>query len=388
MTLKQFAETLGVDRNIAARVAAMIPGAKREAAGDGQIARWSIPDDAMDHVTEEMVAEAKEQGATRSEAPAPPPRAEPPTFLPGEPALREEELAVKREKLAAEKVRAETSRLQAEGERRKAQEDLKGIGARAGSDSALAERLVRIEAALQRPDTTATVVEIVKAVTPIIAPLLERATTPAVPASAPLGPTDLLGLAEKVKALVSPETNLRSEIRAAFRDGMEIGRERAAAEHGEGSSSEWGDTIKGFVQGFGIAMPELVQAARQAGLLKPVAATPALPGANAPTTSGGETMAVNPVFKEILDAVIEEVTRPQEQRNLPGVVAFLESVVLTPEGETLLDRLDPISRSPEKMAQVSLKLIDPRLIAPDVWPGVQALLAHVKAEAEKGGEAQ
>jgi hypothetical protein len=88
-------------------------------------------------------------------------------------------------------------------------------------------------------------------------------------------------------------------------------------------------------------------------------------------------MAANPVFSEIIDAVIAELKAPKETRDVPGVVAFLESIVLNEAGDTLLDRLAPLARTPDRLAQLSARLIDPRLIQPDVWPGVRALLDHV-----------
>ncbi len=381
MTLRELEEKLEIPHKVALRLAPMISGAKKEAAGPGQLPRWSLPDEALNQVTEEMLEEARKQTGvvvpTQTVSPAPP--------LP-DPALADEELAVKREKLAAEKIRAETARLQAEAERKKVQEELKAMGAtRGGADPILAERLgrleQRLESALQRPDPTAAVAEMVKALTP----LLERVTTPAPAPPAPSS-TELLALFEKVKGLVSPEGNLRGEIRAAFREGLEIGRERATG--GEGGGFSWTETIQGLLQGLAPTLPALVEAAKRSGLAMPASNTTALPSAN-PGGNGGSTVTEDPnvaaaqaAFKEVVDLFADEVKKPD--RNLAGLAAFLESIVLDPvRGVTLLDRLVPMAQSPERLAQVSLKLFFPRLTEPDVWPGMQALLAHLRAEAEQ-----
>lgn len=106
MMLREFAKALGVDRHLAARVARRIPGTRQVAGRPGQFERLEIPDDAIEHVTKEIVEE--ERAALGSSASVESP--------PSDPALREEELAVRREKLATEKIRAETARLQAEAE--------------------------------------------------------------------------------------------------------------------------------------------------------------------------------------------------------------------------------------------------------------------------------
>ena len=126
MTLKEFAEGLGVSRNVAARLALKIPGAKREPGRPGQIPMWVLPEDALDYMDEPMVKAAKEQATSEEERPASPVSPAAPAALP-DPALVDEELAVRREKLAAEKVRAETLRLQAEAERRKVEHELNAL---------------------------------------------------------------------------------------------------------------------------------------------------------------------------------------------------------------------------------------------------------------------
>ncbi len=396
MTLKELSEKLEIPRSAALKLVRLLPGTKKEAAGPGQIPKWVIPDDALDQVTEEMLEEAREPTTTTEKTTTGKDESGSPTrvttlgALPTDPALHEEELAVKRERLAAEKIRAETARLQAEADRRKVQEELKALGtARPGADPLLAERLARIEAALQRPDATATVVELVKAVTPVLTPLLERATTPAPhpPATPPLGPTDLLALAERLKGLTSPEGTLRNEIRAAFREGMEIGRERAAA--GAEGGGDWAETVRGVMQGLSLALPDLAQAARQVGLVRPGiqpgAMQEALPN---PGGEGGPPVAMNPAIKGLFDALVTELSKPQEARDLPGVAAFLDSVTWDASGATLFDRVVSIARSPEALARASLKLLDPRLVEGAAWEGMKKLLPHVKEEAEKGGETQ
>ena len=60
MTLKEFAEKLEIPRSAALRLARMIPGATKEPAGPGQIPKWALPGDAVEHVIEEMIEEARE----------------------------------------------------------------------------------------------------------------------------------------------------------------------------------------------------------------------------------------------------------------------------------------------------------------------------------------
>jgi hypothetical protein len=75
-------------------------------------------------------------------------------------------------------------------------------------------------------------------------------------------------------------------------------------------------------------------------------------------------MAENPALKEIADALVQEVRSPE--RDVAGIAAFLDSIVLTEDGSTLLDRLVPIARSPQRLAKIPVKLLDERLIDPAV----------------------
>ena len=101
-------------------------------------------------------------------------------------------------------------------------------------------------------------------------------------------------------------------------------------------------------------------------------------------------MAINPEFKEMLDALIDELSKPKETRDVAGIASFLDSIVFDQTGSTLLDRFDLIARAPERLAQITLKAIDPRLVLDSVWPGVQELLLHVKQlmaeHDQKGGD--
>ncbi len=99
-------------------------------------------------------------------------------------------------------------------------------------------------------------------------------------------------------------------------------------------------------------------------------------------------MAMNPAIKGLFDALVTELSKPQEARDLPGVAAFLDSVTWDASGATLFDRVVSIARSPEALARASLKLLDPRLVEGAAWEGMKKLLPHVKEEAEKGGETQ
>jgi len=400
MTLKEFAEALGVSRNDAARLALKIPGAKREAVRPGQIPMWVLPDDALDCVDETMIKAAKEQANSEEERQAPPGSVTLPAG-PADSALADEELAVRRERLLVEKIRAETLRLQAEAERRKVEQELSALNApRVGLEPVL-DRLARFERrfdeAVQRPDSTLAAAEILKALSPVLTPLIERAAAPG-PASTPsaFGLNELLALADRLKtSLTPPDNRLRSEIREAFREGLEIGRERARG-HDDGGDGSWSSILQEVVRGLGAAMPGLVQGARDAGLLSLIpgsgARMPSVLGARGkPETDGGATaMAINPEFKEMLDALIDELSKPKETRDVAGIASFLDSIVFDQTGSTLLDRFDLIARAPERLAQITLKAIDPRLVLDSVWPGVLELLLHVKQlmaeHDQKGGD--
>lgn len=108
VTLKALMDKHNISRNVALKLVRMIPLARKEPGGPGQIEQWIIPDD--DHVDAAMIEKAREEAR---ETPGSPSSAEPP---PSDPALQEEERALRRERLATEKIRAEIARLQAEAE--------------------------------------------------------------------------------------------------------------------------------------------------------------------------------------------------------------------------------------------------------------------------------
>ena len=91
----------------------------------------------------------------------------------------------------------------------------------------------------------------------------------------------------------------------------------------------------------------------------------------------------NPAFKDALDAIIGELSKPKEEWAIPELAAFLDSIVVTGDGQTMLDRLVPLTRTTASLAQVSLRLIDPRLGDPKLGPAVGALLSYVREEVER-----
>jgi hypothetical protein len=84
------------------------------------------------------------------------------------------------------------------------------------------------------------------------------------------------------------------------------------------------------------------------------------------------------VFREILDALVAELSKSKEGRDIPGIAGFLDSVVVSGNGATFLDRFAPLARTPEALARLSIKLIDPRLGSGSAWDGVRDLLVHVR----------
>ncbi len=99
MTLRELKEKLDVPHKVALRLAPMIPGAKKEAATPGQIPGWVFPDDAPDHITEEMLQAAR---ASLRDDPA----------LPAE--LREESQGVREAREASELADARRRQIEAE----------------------------------------------------------------------------------------------------------------------------------------------------------------------------------------------------------------------------------------------------------------------------------
>lgn len=396
LTLRDLCERLEITRPVALRLVKKLPGAAKRAQGGGKMERWEIPDDALDSIDDEMLDAAKAEAAAGSTAPASPPTEGRSGVATTDPALREEALAVDRERLAAERARAETERLEAETRRARAERDLESArgGTKSGADPVVADRLSRLERLVERvvesatqrpaPDSTAGVTELVKAAVPLLAPLMERLAAPSTtPATTPaLGPAELLSLAGQLKALIAPpESSLRRDIGAAFREGVDIGRARAGAEAGDGGGGGLVATVNSIIQGLAPYVPSIIEGVR--GLSGPARAAPdaaperALRSAPPAQPSGGDApMAINPL-KEILDAVLEELTKPVAERDLPGVAAFLESIVLNEAGDTFLDRLAPLARTPDRLAKLSARLIDPRFSEPDAWPGVRALLDHL-----------
>src|SRR5262245_56498105 len=51
MRLRDFAEALGINRNLAAKIAPEIPGAHRAQVAPGQVPAWILPENAVDWVT-------------------------------------------------------------------------------------------------------------------------------------------------------------------------------------------------------------------------------------------------------------------------------------------------------------------------------------------------
>ncbi|MGH7378091.1 MAG: DNA primase family protein, partial [Candidatus Methylomirabilales bacterium] len=187
-----------------------------------------------------------------------------------------------------------------------------------GTDHAIWRRIRLVPFTVTIPDA-----EQDKAATAPLAPFIERLAAGPQPAPQPFGPTDLLGLAEKLRGLLGPpEGGLRLEIRAAYRDGLEDGRERAGT--GEGGRS-WAEALSDIAR----ALPDALRFGVQAGLIRPK--TERLGAPPGGPTQGGEggtppMATVDPVFKEILDGLIEELGKPDGQRDIPGLAAFLETI--------------------------------------------------------------
>ncbi len=392
MRLKEFAEALGVSRNVAARLAVRIPGARKEPGEPGQIPRWILPDDAPAHVDEAMVEQAKGEVAVPDRSAGGSPGA-------GSPELAEERRAVERERLAAERARAEAERLRAEAERRRLEEReaerrrLDEREGRLGADPRLAERLAglesRLDEALRRPDPVAAVGEMVKTFTPLLAPVLERLTAPP-PSPAPTAAlADVLALVEKARGFLGPpEGQLRTEVelgRDMLRQGIALGREQAAAAVSDGEGSAW--TPEGVARIVEVAAPFLrdgldtirTALGRRPGLPLPSALASESPSPPAQVT-GGLPMDATPALREIVDALLDELRKPPGQRDIPGVAVFLTTLPMAPDGGTFYDLALALARSPEVLARVRLKLMDPRLAAPEVWPAVLELLAFLRDE--------
>jgi hypothetical protein len=84
------------------------------------------------------------------------------------------------------------------------------------------------------------------------------------------------------------------------------------------------------------------------------------------------------VFREILDTLVAELSKPKESRDIPGIAGFLDSMVVSGNGTSFLDRFVPLARTPETLARLSVKLIDPRLASGSAWDGVRDLLVYVR----------
>jgi hypothetical protein len=84
------------------------------------------------------------------------------------------------------------------------------------------------------------------------------------------------------------------------------------------------------------------------------------------------------VFHEILDALVVELSKPRDSRDIHGIANFMDSFVMRDDGPTLLDRFAPLARTPEALARLSVKLIDARLTTGPAWEGIRDVLAHLR----------
>lgn len=152
MTLRELADQLEIPRAVALQLAQRIPGAKKEATGEGRIPRWIIPDDALARVDEDLIEEARAAAQRPIGGPSAPVATAASALRTDavvNGSLRDEELEVARVRLAAEKERAEADRCQAEAARLKAESDVERLrGAGRPTDSAA--HLERLVAAIER----------------------------------------------------------------------------------------------------------------------------------------------------------------------------------------------------------------------------------------------
>jgi len=95
-------------------------------------------------------------------------------------------------------------------------------------------------------------------------------------------------------------------------------------------------------------------------------------------------------FKEILDKILEELQKPKDDRDTPGLGFWLQSLIIDPDGGTVFDRLVPLSRTRMDLAQFTLRQIDPRLADPELRPALSDLFAWVREQidAERREEAE
>lgn len=89
------------------------------------------------------------------------------------------------------------------------------------------------------------------------------------------------------------------------------------------------------------------------------------------------------LFAEMMAAFHSELAKPMEDRNIPGLATWLQSVLVGAD-VSLYDRLVPIARSPEHLAALSLRA-DPGLavlLQPQYAEGLKELFEHIRVEEE------
>ncbi len=385
-SVKDLMEEYGLTRSQATRLARRLPGSKKEQLRPGAIPSWTIPDESVESITPELLDEVRQ--AAPQAAPAPP-------RLEGDPGLTEELRAVKKEELEAARIRAKAERLKAEEELERVERRARGEGREGRSDPMVADLLLaKFEAAMaaqqQRPETS-TIADVLKVLAArpdhtekIFQVLLERLAAPAAASQPILGPTELLTLIERFKNLAgSPQVNLRQEVREAFRDGIELGRERGMVESGESE----GSLAEGIVKGFAPFIPEILETVRgfagHRGV--PVNTPRGLQPRGAPSATQQEEGTMPKTehdhqFREIINAVVSELEKPTP--DVGGVGAFLETVPVNAEGTTMIELLAPLARAPESLAKLRLRMMDERLASEQLWPAVKDLLTWAEKQLE------
>lgn len=104
---------------------------------------------------------------------------------------------------------------------------------------------------------------------------------------------------------------------------------------------------------------------------EPPAAPHALPAAE------GGSMADNPELRAVLDVFVEELRKPEGERDLPALVASLQALPLTAD-RTLFDHVVSVAFALPAIQAMAVKAIDPRLSDAATLPGTTALLAYVR----------
>ena len=91
----------------------------------------------------------------------------------------------------------------------------------------------------------------------------------------------------------------------------------------------------------------------------------------------------NPIF----DALVIELRRPKDDRDMSAIAAFLDTVATGP-GTTALTLFETLSATKDHLARVSHGQYDPRLVDNETWPGVIQFLGYLREAAQRAEEPQ